>query len=64
MRLKRGREKKAREERPNVCGKGSALRCIVGEQPASGGSEVWISASDWRRAAAVVREQHSRRRQS
>lgn len=22
----------------------------------SGGSEVWINASDWRRAAAVVRE--------
>ena len=24
----------------------------------SGGSEVWINASDWRRAAAVVREQN------
>lgn len=29
----------------------------------SGGSEVWISASDWRRAAAVVREQNIRRRE-
>lgn len=27
----------------------------------SGGSEVWINASDWRRAAAVVREQNIRR---
>lgn len=26
----------------------------------SGGSEVWINASDWRRAAAVVREQNIR----
>lgn len=30
----------------------------------SGGSEVWINASDWRRAAAVVREQNIRRRES
>lgn len=29
----------------------------------SGGSEVWINASDWRRAAAVVREQNIRRRE-
>lgn len=28
----------------------------------SGGSEVWINASDWRRAAAVVREQNIRQR--
>lgn len=27
----------------------------------SGGSEVWINASDWRRAAAVAREQNIRR---
>lgn len=30
----------------------------------SGGSEVWINASDWRRAAAVVREQNIRRRET
>lgn len=29
----------------------------------SGGSEVWINASDWRRAAAVVREQNIRQRE-
>lgn len=29
----------------------------------SGGSEVWINASDWRRAAAVVREQNIRWRE-
>ncbi|KAM7399794.1 hypothetical protein PAMP_019038 [Pampus punctatissimus] len=29
----------------------------------SGGSEVWINASDWRRAAAVVREQNITRRE-
>lgn len=29
----------------------------------AGGSEVWIHASDWRRAAAVVREQNLRRRE-
>lgn len=29
----------------------------------SGGSEVWINASYWRRAAAVVREQNIRRKE-
>ncbi|KAI9540871.1 hypothetical protein NQZ68_036207, partial [Dissostichus eleginoides] len=29
----------------------------------SGGSEVWINASDWRRVAAVVREQNIRWRE-
>lgn len=29
----------------------------------SGGSEVWINANDWRRAAAVVREQNIRQRE-
>lgn len=29
----------------------------------SGGSEVWINASDWRRAAAVVRDQNIRQRE-
>lgn len=32
----------------------------MGEQTVSGGSEVWINASDWRRVAAVGREQNVR----
>lgn len=39
---------------------GAELHCGRADS-VSGGSEVWINASDWRRAAAVVREQNIRR---
>lgn len=47
---------------PMCLGKFGRRGALWERDSVSGGSEVWINASDWRRAAAVVREQNIRRR--
>lgn len=59
-RLKREGEVSDREEAKCVWESfGAEVHCGRADS-VSGGSEVWINASDWREAAAVVREQNIR----
>lgn len=61
--LKRKGEVSDREKAKCVWESSEAEVHCGGADSVSGGSEVWINASDWRRAAAVVREQNIRRRE-